>query len=260
MILDEILKHKKEEVEAAKLRKPLRELKREISLPDDRPMKLHDALAGGSGVSIIAEIKRMSPSKGILREDFNALDIARSYARYGARALSVLTDEKFFGGSAQILAQVRTVTSLPILRKDFIVDEYQVFESKLMGADAILLIASALTQGEMKAFYALAESIGIECLFEVHSAEEMEKIRPLGPRLVGVNNRDLSTFHVDIKTTERLAPLTPPGSLLVSESGIQTAEDLLYLTGLGVKAALVGESLITSPDPGRALEKLLKNG
>jgi indole-3-glycerol phosphate synthase len=260
VILDEILKYKKEEVEAAKRVRPLRDLKKEIPLPDSRPTRFHDALATGAGVSIIAEIKRMSPSKGILRKDFDALAIARDYTHHGARALSVLTDEKFFGGSAQILTQVRTVTQLPLLRKDFIIDDYQVFESKLIGADAILLIASALTRAELQGFYALAESLGLECLFEVHSAEEMEKIRPLAPRLVGINNRDLSTFAVDLKTTGRLAPLTPPGSLLVSESGIQTPEDLLYLSGLGVKAALVGESLITSPDPGKALEKLLKNG
>lgn len=257
MILDEILKFKKEEVGAAKRVKSLRDLKKEIALPYDQHHKFYESLASGKGVSIIAEIKRKSPSKGILRENFDALQIAREYTSFGARALSVLTDEKFFGGSPEILTQVRTVTALPILRKDFIVDEYQVFESKLIGADAILLIAAALSEGEIKAFYALATSLGLECLFEVHTAEEMEKIRPLKPRLVGINNRNLSTFDVDLKTTAGLAPMAPPESLLISESGIQTTQDLLYLTGLGVKAALVGESLMTSPSPGRALEKLL---
>lgn len=256
MILNRIVLHKKKEISASKKRIPLLILKKIVSLLPKKKPSFLSTLRASRGMAIIAEIKRKSPSKGILRKKFNPAAIAQSYRKGGASALSVLTDEKFFGGSAAVLKTVRKAVSLPILRKDFILDEYQVYESCLLGADAILLIAGILSRAQMMRLSRLARSLGLDVLFEVHSLSEMKKVRTLKPRLVGINNRDLRTFRTDITQTARLVKEAPSRALLVSESGIQTREDLIYLRALGVKAVLVGESLMREKDITRALKKL----
>ena len=208
-------------------------------------------------MAVIAEIKRRSPSKGLLSRDFDAVKIARDYKKGGASALSVLTDKKYFGGSADILKKVKKSCSLPVLRKDFILDEYQVYESRLMGAEAILLIARSLSAATLKKLYVLAGKLGLEVVFEVHDAADLKKVLPLRPRLVGINNRDLGDFHVDLDVTRRLAAKVPAGCLLVSESGIAKPEDLADLKKYGVRAVLVGETLMKDKRPAEALKRLL---
>lgn len=257
MILSAILKNKKKEIAAAKKRVPLTMLKkRALSLVSRRPRFLK-ALQKNRPIAVIAEIKRKSPSKGILRKNFSPVVIARSFERGGAAALSVLTDEKFFGGSTEILKKVRIATNLPLLRKDFIIDEYQIWESRCIGADAVLLIAALLTSAKMLKFSALARRLGLDALVEVHTESEVRKaIRAKAP-LVGINNRNLGDFSVDLATTKRLARFFSKKVCLVSESGIQTRKDLIYLRACGVKAVLVGESLMKRPSPGAALLDLL---
>ena len=257
MILEDIIRHKRKELKALKTSRPLEGLKKELSRSKISRGPFLKALRKKNGMAVIAEIKRRSPSKGALCWNFEPVRIARSCQKGGAAALSVLTDRKFFGGSPEILTRVKKSVRIPVLRKDFIVDEYQLFESKKMGADAVLFIVRCLSLDELKNFYALAQKIGLEVLFEVHDEVDLKKISPLKPRLVGVNNRDLSSFKVDLNTTRRLARRVPGGALLVSESGIFEAKQLSQLKKWGVKAALVGESLMKEKDPGLALERLL---
>jgi indole-3-glycerol phosphate synthase len=193
---------------------------------------------------VIAELKRKSPSKGILRKNFDPVKIAQEFERAGAVALSVLTDKKYFGGSSAILKKVRRTTCLPILRKDFILDAYQIYEARAIGADAILLIAAILTKKELADLSALSEKLGLDLLFEVHSLSDIKKILPLKPKIVGINNRDLKTFRVDVKTTRRLIKKIPKGALIVSESGIKSAADLAQVRMCGADAVLIGEGLI----------------
>ena len=257
-ILDDIVKHKRDEVTAASKAMPLERLKREVgsTLVDVRGFKF--ALEQDAHrPAIIAEIKQKSPSKGILREDFNVREIAKGYAANGAAAISVLTDERYFGGRLSHLRDVKEVTSCPVLRKDFIVDEYQVYESLLAGADAILLIAGALTREELKRLYETAVAIGLDVLIEVHSEDELAGIQPFSQAVIGVNNRDLKTFDVDLKTTEKLMARIPQGRTVISESGIRTREDLRILSEHGVRGVLIGESLMTQPSPGEALKELI---
>ena len=257
MILDEIVAHKKKELAALKKTKSLEMLRQEVNrLPKKQPVFLN-ALKKKTGIAVIAEIKKKSPSKGILRESFDPEEIALAYEGSGADALSVLTDEKFFAGSAEILKKVKAVSRLPVLRKDFTIDEYQVWEARSIGADAVLLIAAILSEHELGTLSATAQTLGLDVLFEVHTEEDVRKVLPLGPALAGINNRDLRTFEVDLKVTERLIGRFGSTTLLVSESGIQNSQDLIYLKDLGVKAVLVGESLIKEKNPGLALRKLL---
>lgn len=256
MILDKILKQKRKEINALRRSKPMPVLKREArALPKKKPFFLA-ALKKAGPVAVIAEIKQRSPSRGILRDHFHPAELARELERGGASALSVLTDEKFFAGSAAVLREVKSATHLPILRKDFILDAAQLFESRFMGADAVLLIAAVLSRKKLRALDALARSLGLDVLFEVHSAADTRKVLALKPRLVGINNRDLRTFRVDIRTTGRLAGKFRKNTLLVSESGIQNCKDLIYLRKFGVRAVLVGESLMRAKNPGAALRKL----
>lgn len=257
MILDTILKHKRKEVAVSKKRLALSALKKEVLfLPEERPRFLK-ALEASRGIAVIAEIKRKSPSKGILRKNFDPCAIALDYERGGASALSVLTDEKFFGGSSQILKKVRVVTRLPILRKDFIIDEYQIWESRRIGADAVLLLAGVLSTAKIHQFSALASRLGLDALVEVHTEGEARKALSVKAPLVGINNRDLRDFRVDLATTKRLAGLFSKKVCLVSESGIQSRKDLVYLRACGAQAVLVGESLMKRPSPGAALKALL---
>ncbi len=257
MILDTIVRHKKREIKLLKAARPMRHLMEQVSRLGRKKPIFKKALTGGGGLSVIAEIKRRSPSKGVLRKNFDAGAIARGYAQGGAKALSVLTDKKFFGGSGEDLRKAKAASGLPILRKDFILDEYQVYESRLMGADAVLLIASILSPLKLRKLATLAKKLGLDCLIEVHSAGELKKALRIKPGIVGINNRDLRTFRVDMGVTEKLIRRVPSNVLVVSESGIQNHEDLIYLRSLGVRAALVGESLMRQEDVTKALRQLL---
>jgi len=224
-----------------------------------QPRGFADALRRASqrGPAIIAELKKASPSKGLIREDFDPALLAPTLEAAGATALSVLTDEPYFQGSLHNLEIASSVTGLPCLRKDFIVDEYQIVEARAYRADAILLIVAALTDDELRRFNDAAHRHGLDVLCEVHTAEELERARDLGCDAYGVNNRNLSTFAVSLETSLQLADRLPSGAVRVAESGIHTAEDIERLRSAGFDAFLVGESLMRQPDPGAALRALL---
>jgi indole-3-glycerol phosphate synthase len=260
-ILDHILLDKTTEVAACCRRLPLAELQRQThDLP--RPRNFVAALQGGGsdheiGWRVIAEIKKASPSKGVIRPDFEPVAIARTYAANGAAALSVLTDGKYFQGHLSFLERISQAVPLPLLRKDFIIGAYQIFESRVALADAILLIVAALGTDQLEELSALAQDLGMAALIEVHTIEELERVLPLRPSLIGINNRDLRTFQTDIQTTLQLLPLIPDGVVVVSESGINTGTDIARLWDQGVDAFLIGETLMRAPDPGMKLRELL---
>ena len=258
MILDEILAHKRTEVAARKARVPEAAVaERARAAPPARDFRT--ALTG-HGVAIIAEIKRQSPARGALRLDMDAPTMARAYQAAGASAISVLTDERYFKGSDADLVAVRAAVDVPVLRKDFVVDPYQVYEARALGADAVLLIVRALARDEIVELGALAHSLGMAALVEAHTAEEIATALDAGASLLGINNRDLTRMVVDVATTERLRPLVPSGVTLVSESGIRSADDIARLRAIGVDAALVGEALVTAPDAGELLSAMLAAG
>jgi indole-3-glycerol phosphate synthase len=205
---------------------------------------------------VIAEIKKASPSNGVLRADFRPAEIAASYAQYGAACLSVLTDEQFFQGSTAYLQQARAACALPVLRKDFMVDEYQIYQARAMGADAILLIAAALDMAQMQAFEVLAHRLGMAVLVEVHNGDELDAALQLTTPLIGVNNRNLRTFEVSLQTTLDLLPRIPKNRIVVTESGIRKAEDVKLMRGYQVHAFLVGEAFMRAEDPGVELARL----
>jgi indole-3-glycerol phosphate synthase len=257
-ILDKIVAVKREEVAAALNRKSLDLVRADAEsrvLTRDFVGALRAKLAQGQA-GVIAEIKKASPSKGVLREDFIPADIAQTYAEHGAACLSVLTDVQFFQGAVDYLKQARASCQLPVLRKDFIVDAYQVYESRFMGADAILLIAAILDDAQMKAFEAIALSLDMAVLVEVHDEVELARALKLKTPLIGVNNRNLKTFEVSLDTTLRLMQEVPADRLLVTESGIRNREDVLRMGAAGVNAFLVGETFMRAPDPGAALAEL----
>jgi len=214
----------------------------------ERPRGFRRALAESEGVALVAEIKKASPSKGIIREDFDPVDIARQYAAGGANCISVLTDMQFFHGRLEFLRQVRQAVSLPLLRKDFLLEEIQVVESRAWGADCVLLIVAALEAGVLKALLGRSRALGMDALVEVHDQKELEAAMDAGADLVGVNNRDLRTFEVDLQTTERLAAMIPKGVIVVAESGISTRNEIGRLKMLNVDAVLVGECLMRADD------------
>jgi indole-3-glycerol phosphate synthase len=258
MILDEILENKRREVAARMKRETVERLAvRATSAPKARDF--HAALKR-PGVSIISEIKRQSPAKGALRLDMDAPTMAATYAAAGASCISVLTDQKYFKGSDEDLVAVRQKVGVPVLRKDFVVSPYQVYEARALGADAILLIVLALRPVEILEYSRLAAALGMAALVEVHSEEELGVALDVGATLIGINNRDLTRMVTDLETTAKLRPLVPPGVTLVSESGIRTPEDVAWLAGLGVDAALVGESLVTAPDAAELLRSFLAAG
>jgi len=209
-----------------------------------------------SGYAVIAEIKKASPSAGVIREDFRPADIAASYERAGAACLSVLTDQQYFQGCEDYLVEARQACSLPVLRKDFMVHPWQIYESRAIGADCILLIAAALGRDQLQEFDGLANDLGLDVLVEVHDEAELEKALSTQATLVGVNNRDLHTFTTDLSTSERLRPLIPEQRTLVTESGIHTLDDVSRMTRAGIRAFLVGEAFMRADDPGAALRKL----
>ena len=257
-ILNKILAVKAQEVAAAKLAQPLPQLRTEaeqVALVRDFVGAIQVKITAG-WPAVIAEIKKASPSKGVLRADFQPAEIAASYARHGAACLSVLTDEQFFQGSAEYLKQARAACTLPVLRKDFIVDEYQIYQARAMGADAILLIASALDVAQMQAFEALAHNLGMAVLVEVHNGVELDAALQLNTPLIGVNNRNLRTFEVSLQTTLDLLPRIPKDRIVVTESGILEAEDVQLMRSHQVHAFLVGEAFMRAQDPGMELAKV----
>ena len=258
-ILARIVATKREEVAAAKKRAPLSEWQGGlVELPPPRDFKSAIRRGPDDPVRVIAEVKQGSPSKGIIRADFDPVSISRAYEAGGAAALSVLTDEKYFLGHLENLEKARTASSLPLLRKDFIIDSYQVYEARLHGADAILLIASILSDGEIFAFQAMAQSLGMAALVEVHTEDELDRVVLQGAEIVGINNRNLSTFETDLATTLNMADGIPDGIVKVSESGIFTHEQVRKVGNAGVDAVLVGESLMRQENVEQALKALLE--
>jgi len=258
-ILKKIVDHKRGEVAAASAAIPLSELR--ARLPDLPPVRGFAAslerTATAGGTAIIAEVKKGSPSKGVIRADFDPVAIASVYAENGASCISVLTDEHFFLGNLAFLPEIRKAVELPLLRKDFIFDPYQVYEARVAGADAILLIAAMLDLPRLKEFAALARELTLDVLLEVHDEGELETALETGCKLIGINNRSLHTFVTDISTTERLAPLLPADRLLVAESGINKREEVVRLRRAGAKAFLIGEAMMREPDIGAKLRELL---
>jgi indole-3-glycerol phosphate synthase len=252
-VLHRILAETREEVERRKRDVPLEDLARQESHAGSR--RFRDALAG-AGIGVIAEFKRRSPSAGALRENPDLREIVKAYERGGAVALSVLTEGPNFDGSLEDLRGARAACDLPILRKDFIIDPYQLHEARAAGADAVLLIVAALAWGELESLHDAARAMGLDVLVEVHDGEELQRALSQGADVVGINNRDLRDFSVDTKRTERLMSKIPPGVTVVSESGIATTEQLDRLAQAGVHAVLVGESLMRSPDPEATLRAL----
>jgi indole-3-glycerol phosphate synthase len=257
-ILDQIVAVKRQEVAAAKKRKSL-ELVRSDALSRvltrDFVGAMREKMAQGKP-AVIAEIKKASPSKGVLREEFIPADIAQSYAESGAACLSVLTDAQFFQGSVDYLKQARASCQLPVLRKDFMVEPYQIYESRSMGADAVLLIAACLDDAQMADFESIALGLDMAVLVEVHDAQELERALKLRTPLIGINNRNLKTFEVSLETTLNLRASVPAGRILVTESGIHNREDVLRMGSAGVSAFLVGEAFMRAPEPGDALAAL----
>ena len=260
-ILDEIVQARVRRVEESSRARPLETLaaspRRRVETRAARPFR--EALSREGGANVIAEIKRRSPSKGIIREEFDHLSIARSYDDAGAAAISILTEEDFFGGSLDYLRDVRRELEIPLLRKDFIFDEYQVYEAEEAGASALLLIAAILDDELLSALLLLAEEIGLDALVEVHTEAEMERAARVGASIIGVNNRDLKTFEVDLNTSLKLSRLAPASAILVSESGINTGADIRKLAGAGFRGFLIGEGLMREPDPGERLRRIISD-
>ncbi len=257
-ILDRILLHKRQEVEARMNRVSSAEMTaraQDAPPPRDFAAALHHPPRGS--VALIAEVKKASPSAGVIRADFDPVQIARAYEEGGAACLSVLTDEKFFQGHDDYLQAVREAVALPIIRKDFVVSEWQIYESRALGADAILLIVAALKPDQIADYAALARGLNMAALVEVHTEAEMQIALGVGATLIGINSRDLNTFVTDLGTVERLAAMVPAGVTLVAESGIKTPADVARVSRDGAKAVLVGETLMRAPDIAGATRELL---
>lgn len=257
-ILKEIIEHKRRELEDLFLEGGgrdalLKAIKSEVDEAD--PVRDFTSALKGGGDNIIAEVKKASPSKGIFIEDFDPVGIAEVYEANGAAAISVLTDSHYFMGSLDNLIYIREHTKLPLLRKDFIIDVYQIYEARVAGADAVLLIAAVLNDAELGEFLKLSTSLGMASLVEVHSEDELTRALDGGAEIIGINNRNLTTFETDINTTVRLTGLIPDGKVIVSESGIDSRGDIDRLKGARVDAFLIGEAIITAPDMGAKLRE-----
>jgi len=256
MILDQIIEAKAEELARGKQNISLSELEA-LSRKKPPPLGFASALRGDE-VRLIAEVKKASPSKGLICPDLDPVRLAKSYADNGAAAISVLTESRYFQGSLEHLAAIRReLEEIPLLRKDFIFDPYQVYESRAYGADALLLIVSILSNEQLKELLSLSHRLGMQCLVEVHNEAELESALLGGARIIGINNRNLGSFAVDLSTTKRLRPLVPPGRIVVSESGIRNRADVQSLREWGVDAILVGEALVTASDVAAKMRELL---
>ena len=259
-ILDKILATKKNEIKNAKQLFSLSDLTEKIEINNDERdfvAALQDKHKIGSQ-AVITEIKKASPSKGIIREVFDPISIALSYEKGGAACLSVLTDKEYFQGDINYIQQIKQTCQLPILRKDFIIDPYQIYESKAFGADCILLIAAALDLSEMKEFEAIAESLNMAVLVESHNLAELEEAIELNTLLIGINNRNLKTFDVSLQTSIDLKEKIPSGRIAITESGIFTREDIDFMNEYGISTFLIGEAFMRDADPGQSLENLIK--
>ncbi|MEC9115648.1 MAG: indole-3-glycerol phosphate synthase TrpC [Planctomycetota bacterium] len=255
-ILDKIVAKKRKEIAESRARTPLASVQQSAAEAPS-PKDFLGALQASQGIGLIAEIKKASPSQGLIREDFDPPSIAKTYTAHGASCISVLTDETFFQGSLSYLQQVRAVVDTPLLRKEFILDTYQIYEARAAGADAVLLIAEILTATELAHFSDLAQQLGMVALIELYDPDNLPAVLATGTPLIGVNNRDLRTFEVDLGHTVRLRNQIPENILLVGESGIHSREDALYLQKHGVNAMLVGESLMREANIGSAVDRLL---
>jgi indole-3-glycerol phosphate synthase len=255
VILDDIVAHKREELAESKRRRSLADVR--AASADAEPPRGFGAALRANGLSVIAEVKRKSPAKGVLNAAVDPAEQAAAYEGAGARAVSVLTDLRFFDGTNGDLQAVHGRVELPLLRKDFTIDEYHVYEARAIGADAILLIVRALEQTQLTEYQALAQELGMDVLVEVHEEGEVERAVAAGAAIIGINNRDLSTMTVDVATTARLRPQVPGGVTLVSESGIRLAEDVRAVAAAGIDAILVGEALMSAGDPGATLRSFL---
>lgn len=255
--LKEIVTKKKDKILLAKQKFPEEDLKpRTQNLSPTRPFI--EAINKPRTISLIAEIKRQSPSCGVMRQDFNLQEIAKIYQDSGAQAISVLTEEDYFGGDISYINEIKSLVGLPILRKDFILEPYQVYESRFFGADAILLIADLLSKEKLSELIKLADTLGLDCLVEVHTDKELKKVLGIkGVALIGINNRNLHSLEVDFKTTERLFPLIPKDKIVVVESGIKTYQDVLFLKILGMNAVLIGEAFMEAEDIKKRIEEIM---
>jgi len=262
MILDDIVSYKIHELAELKSRQPIdklinllkrlqppRDFKKALSKPSSKGQK--------KSIKIIAEVKKASPSKGIIRDDFNPVEIARTYEKCGAVAISVLTDKKYFQGDLEYLKQIKEITTIPILDKDFIIDPYQIYQARIYGADAILLIAAILSDDELKEYIALSYQLGLNALVEVHNLEELKRVLSTDVQIIGINNRDLRDFNVDPDTSMKLAKHIPDEKIVVSESGIDNKEIILTLQEKGIDAFLIGEAFVKERDVGRKLRELI---
>ncbi|MGK0466118.1 indole-3-glycerol phosphate synthase TrpC [Clostridium sp.] len=242
-ILDEIIRDKIIQIEREKIERPVHSLMN----TESRKIRNFESVLKTNGLSIIGEVKKASPSKGIIDKNFEPVRTALNYEKYGVDAISVLTEKKYFLGNNGYIKLVKENSTRPILRKDFIVDKYQIYQSIELSADAVLLIA-AILKDKLKAYYELATSLGLHCLVEVHDRAEVELSLECGCNIIGINNRDLNDFHVDIHTTEKLMKYIPKDKIVVSESGISSISDLMYLRSIGADAVLIGESFMRNPD------------
>ena len=253
--LARIVSHKRDELTQTQKKMPLAALQ-QMAQSQAAPRDFRRALTAGKNLAVIAEMKKSSPSAGVLREDFTPVALAKSYAAHGAAALSILTDEKFFGGNLENLQKARTVCTLPILRKDFILQPYQIWEARAFGADAILLIVAMLDRSQLFELLFAAAETGVQALVEVHDEAELDRALLAGANLIGINNRNLQTFEVTLETTERLSNLIPASCVRVAESGIKSRQDVGRMAACGVDAILVGSHLMRQADPGQALAEL----
>ena len=255
MILDKLIASSKARVAAAKEKMTPSQLMKELEKTEMKEPQFRNSLVSLDDVSVIAEIKKASPSKGLIRPDFNHMQIAEEYSKSNIQAMSVLTEPEYFKGDIKFVSDIKSEFSVPVLRKDFTVDEYQIYEAKLYGADAILLIMAALTDAEYKKFHAVASDLKLDVLVETHNEKEVERAVEYGS-IIGVNNRNLQTFEEDITTCERLLPLIPDGKVKVAESAIRTHKDFEYLRSLKFDAALIGEAFMRERDIKKAVDTL----
>ena len=256
MILDTIIQHKRKELKHQQNQVPLTTLKSKLNSLEPTKDFL-SAIAQPDTINLIAEVKKKSPSKGIIREDFDPVKIAKTYTENGASAVSVLTDEHFFAGSLKYLSAIRETVNLPLLRKDFTIDPYHIYQARVAGADAILLIVAALTPNQIREFQEIAASLSLASLVEVHTEKELNIALDANAQIIGINNRDLRTFNTSMDTTYKLCESIPDGKVIVSESGVYTRDDVESLCNVGVNAILVGESLMRSPDIGEKVHELI---